>query len=129
MTTMDGAALFEAITNRKICENQLNPQLCFATRDRRFWSAFGISSETCHLIWTILDTNNNGPLNAMPMHLLWTLYWLKNYPTQEVASTACGVKRQSFKKWRDAMIEALTSLDVVSHMYVLFVWQCNDMYL
>jgi hypothetical protein len=107
----EGALAMESIANMKICCGMLRPHLCFATRDRRFREAFGISAESTYMLWTYLNVPNDGPEGGERMHLLWTLLFLKTYNTQNDLAGRCGVYKNTFKRWRDLFLERIASLD------------------
>jgi hypothetical protein len=121
----DGALSMEQTANIKICQGMLKCKLCFATRDRRFREAFGISSETAHMLWMYLNVPNEGPYGGQKVHLLWSLLFLKTYNTQNDLAGRCGVHRNTFKHWRDLFLTRIASLDdLVSDqsMYVLMIF-------
>ena len=50
---------------------------------RRFKLLFGIDETVCAHLWdTIIKKNENVPYQLV--HLLWTLFFLKHYPTEDV---------------------------------------------
>ena len=82
---------------------------------KRFKSAFGISVYLCTKTWNRmrhLDILSN---EACPKHLLWTLLWLNTYISTEMMCATCECSKNTFKRWRDEMVNSLTRLDVVSH--------------
>jgi hypothetical protein len=89
----------------------LEPHLCYATRDRRFREAFGISSESAFILWMHLNVPNEGPEGGQQVHLLWSLLFLKTYSTQNNLAGRCGVHKDTFKHWRDLFRERIASLD------------------
>jgi hypothetical protein len=107
----DGALVMEAAANVRICRRMLEPHLCFATRDRRFREAFGISSESAFILWTYLNVPNEGPSGGQSVHLLWTLLFLKTYNTQNDLAGRCGVHKDTFKTWRDRFLDRIAALD------------------
>jgi hypothetical protein len=95
----DGALEMEAVANIRICHNMLGDHLCFATKDRRFREAFGISSKSAFVLWTLLNVPNEGPEGEKQEHLLWVLLFLKTYNTQHDLAGRCGVCKDTFKLW------------------------------
>ena len=106
----NGALEMEAIANVRICQDMLGDHLCFATRDRRFREAFGISSKSAFILWTLLNVPNEGPEGGKRAHLLWVLLFLKTYNTQHDLSGRCGVCKDTFKLWRNLFLERIASL-------------------
>jgi hypothetical protein len=119
----DGALEMEALANVRICQDKLGEHLCFATRDRRFREAFGISSKSAFILWTLLNVPNEGPQGGRKVHLLWTLLFLKTYGTQHDLSGRCGVSKDTFILWRNLFLKRIASLaeeELVSDVLVLF---------
>lgn len=81
---------------------------------RRFFSAFGTSPTVCSIIWTFLEPTVNRW--ASPDHLLWSLFFLKVYPTEAIGSSTVGVHEKTFRKWVWFFVEAISYLetDIVS---------------
>jgi hypothetical protein len=119
-----GALAMEKAANIKICQGTLEPHLCFATRDRSFREAFGISSESAFVLCTYLNVRNDGPYGGQQVHLLWTLLFLKTYNTQQNLASTCGVNKDTFKAWSCLFLKRITSLDnlvsVVHHRHPLY---------
>ena len=112
----NGALWMESLANIKICHDMLGLHLCFDTRNRRFCEAFGISSASAFILWTYLNVANEGPANGLPVHLLWTLLFLKTYGLQNDLAGRCGVHRDTFRAWRDLFLYRLAMIDdLVSH--------------
>lgn len=55
-----------------------------ATGDRKYRSLFGVTPFVTDCIWNFLIPSLDG--SALPVHLLWTLYFLKFYDTEQVSS-------------------------------------------
>ena len=56
----------------------------FLTMDRRFWSLFGVAPPVCVELWYHIDASNTiDHKGYWPVHLLWTLYFMKGYDTEE----------------------------------------------
>ena len=61
-----------------------------STRNRRFWSYFGVSIDGSSDVWCyFFPYFDKGKL---PVHLLWILMFLKLYPTEEVGA---GIARSN----------------------------------
>jgi hypothetical protein len=79
--------------------------------ERRFKSFFGVSPVVCSICWEQLI--DKMPIGSKPIHLLWTLLFLKRYNSEEVNRTLTGVNEKTFRKWIWLMIELLAKLEVV----------------
>lgn len=106
-----GALNLEAVANRRMCQDMLGQHLCFATRDRRFREAFGISSESAFMLWIYLNVPNEGPEGGRQVHMLWTLMFLKTYGMQNDLAGRCGVHRDTFRAWRNLFLERMASIN------------------
>lgn len=87
-------------------------------RRRRFLSVFGISPYVVSLIWDMFENGSDfADTKIRPIHLLWTLYFLKVYDTETVCANACCCDEKTFRKWIWVCMEQLAELedDVVSH--------------
>ena len=104
--------------------------------DRRFVANFGCLPRTCADLWKrILGSGqiefmikvgskkrfyvNHPPYK--PKHLLWGLYHLKCYPTENQSIGMVGNNEKSYRKWVWVFIEAIASLknEVVSTIYFI----------
>lgn len=123
----NGALLMEAKANVKICQDQLSPYLCFATRNEVFRQSFGICSASAFLLWTLLDVVNEGPVGGTMEHLLWTLLFLKTYDRHLNLAGKCGVKKDCYRKWRGLFLQRLATMDsmVSSYLVLLFFFTCE----
>lgn len=78
---------------------------------RRFKSAFGASPKICSIVW--IKIKNDLPPDFHEIHLLWSLFFLKNYNTESVNRSvfSCDEKTFRWRVWR--VIESLALLKVV----------------
>lgn len=81
--------------------------------ERDFHAHFGVSQETVNILWMhICSSPSEFPFTFD--HLLWALYFLKVYPTADVASSFWSVSQKTFHKWTWKMILFLVkTLDTV----------------
>jgi hypothetical protein len=93
-----------------------------ATKVRRFRVLFGVSSPICCRLWHLVKSSL--PNGASPRHLLWTLYFLRQYSDQEVNSAFAKCDEKTFRKWCWIVIKALADLDLVS-VCCCFTWCCS----
>jgi len=81
-------------------------------------TVFGLSDVTIQLIWTLLAASFTDAKLKFK-HLLWTLYFLRKYPTEDEGALFCHTTR---KTWRKRVWEVLnllcTKLKTVSMNYV-----------
>lgn len=97
---------------------------------RRFKRAFGYSPRQVSVLWRHLvergcldDLNAKGSArNVKPIHLLWTLMFLRGYAIEESHSARAGVSEKTFRKWTWIYIEAIASLDSVFVSTISYCW-------
>jgi hypothetical protein len=107
------------------------------TKERRFLMTFGITATLCAKLWTLCLPNlleeqqqrqrKRIPLEeekekkkggfdasaAQPVHLLWTLYFLKHYHVEHDNAVFANCDVKTYRKWCWIMIEALSTLNLV----------------
>jgi hypothetical protein len=52
---------------------------------------------------------------VLPKHLLWTLYHLKLYNSEDASSATFQTNRVTYRKWVKIVPEIINGLDLVSH--------------
>ena len=87
-------------------------------QNRQFISFFGVSSNVCEKLWTLLLPK--APEELLPIHLLYGLLMLKTYATESVCCSIAGVSEKTFRKWAWITIEALSNLKVVSIFLIIY---------
>lgn len=85
---------------------------------RRFRSLFGISASACALLWSKLLSSATVS-EAQPKHLLWALYFLRNYNTEHQNAGFCGVDEKTLRRWVWYIVKDISRLQIVSYS-VLF---------
>lgn len=89
------------------------PHFSAMQQDRRYRAMFGVPIGIVHLVWTKLLSDS--PVNGgRPVHLLWTLMFLKVYASENVFRTIHGADEQTFRNWTWKFIAAIASIHVVS---------------
>lgn len=83
------------------------------TKDRYFREHFGEDPTVVDSVWSRLVQDEYLPPNAKPKHLLWMFYWWKTYNTVGVCAAFCKTHHTTFTYWKEAMKDAVASLDVV----------------
>lgn len=78
---------------------------------RRFKSFFGASPKMCAIIWQLIK--NNLPISFREVHLLWALFFLKNYNTESVNHSVAGCDEKTFREKVWLMIDRLAFMKVV----------------
>lgn len=86
-----------------------------------FREVFGTHPTICARIWEMVD------LTAMPgytffCHLLWALFFLRNYLQEAQHASFVGVDRKTFRKWVHPWVTAISSL-----RQPLFRWEDRPM--
>ena len=68
---------------------------------------FGVSADTCSVIWNLCDF----PPGTEPKHLLWALLFLKVYGKESTMVTIVGgPTRKTFRKWVWLVIGGIASM-------------------
>ena len=103
-------------------------------RDRRIRAWTGCSLRVIAKVWYLLERGGDLPELATKERLLWALYLMKSYPTEEVAAAACGaVDEGTFREWAWFFIEEISYLtdEVVSRLLktraMCFSWSCRPL--
>lgn len=86
--------------------------------EEKFQSMFGVTPTVCSIAWNmIISMLNEDPADSeydklSPMHMLWTLYYLRCYPKERQISSVVGrVCRNNFRKWVCFLIPSIAGLD------------------
>ena len=75
-------------------------------------SKFGAMPVVCCLLWNRIDPYVTMPDGVHKKHLLWALYFLKVYDTEEnSAQSIGGVDKQTFRVWSFRFVEAMSYLE------------------
>ena len=72
-----------------------------SVNQRQIRAIYGISFETMIILWQFLKKTDVF-FKIKPIYLLWTLYFLKNYPTCDIAANHFKVDAKTFQLyvWR-----------------------------
>jgi hypothetical protein len=106
-TAQDFEIISRHISNRM-------PSCSVLINARRFKALFGVSASRCAHIWRRLQIDEVLPSKATPKHLLWALYFLKVYDSENNMAGRCGCDEKTLRKWIWKMIDALCRMDIVS---------------
>ena len=94
------------------------------TIHKAFRSHFGCSVSLCSLSWSRMIQLNVLEENIEPKHLLWTLLWLRHYLKLDIICTMCQCSTSTFIKWRDAVTNGLSEMDMVRKNSMQQASQC-----
>lgn len=94
-----------------------------------FATFFGVDPFLCHSIWTmIFPTIVSLRMNDVykKKHLLWGLYFLRVYGTEQLMAATCRTTPKTFRKWARFSVTQIAALKfrVVSYCLIrlIFVW-------
>ena len=90
-------------------------------RPAAFRSSFGCGPELCVQVWRSLTLTHRLRTDIQDVHMLWTMNYLKHYPTYAEGAKAVGVCVQMYKSKVDYLIEQI-SLLVDCHVSICLVW-------
>lgn len=93
-----------------------SPYFTVARDESTFKSYFGVSSVVAALMWNSIKP----PHKSKPKHLLWALYFLRQYPEEHKCAHAMGCTKNTLKKWIWPIIDAIALLKekyVSGHLY------------
>jgi hypothetical protein len=103
------------LTGRQFKQEAMKTLQCRRLSGRQYRSHFGCSERLTALAWNRMVSDGCLPTKAQPKHLLWTLFWMKSYETEEICCSTCNVGcENTFRKWRGLMLQALKFMDLVS---------------
>lgn len=85
---------------------------------KKFKSFFGVSPFICARVWASIQPHLGSGFKEV--HLLWGLFFLRNYPTESIACglAMCDAKTYRKRIWR--VVEELAQMDVVSLPFFTF---------
>lgn len=78
---------------------------------RRFKSFFGMSPNICSMIWSLLKEKM--PSESKPKHILWCLFFLKQYTVEHVRRTVFDTDEKTVRNWSWIFVELLADLNTV----------------
>lgn len=86
------------------CFKEIILQIMTTCNIRKLKAHFGVSIDTLLTIWAYIKHNDIG---CRPTHLLWTLHFLKIYPTELVGASLWRIDKETWSKWIKCTIELL----------------------
>jgi len=83
-----------------------------AESEMEFRAHFGLSTSSVFLLWNqLVDApRSRVPANTKLKHLLWTLLYLKVYPTEFVLCRMVKTNRKTLRTWIGKMLDAIFGL-------------------
>ena len=89
--------------------------------DKHFRALFGCSVIVALTLWTMMLDHDLLPVNATITHLLWTLMYLKVYPTESAMQRMTKVDPKTSRKYVSIMLSHISLLEpyVVSLLFDL----------
>lgn len=91
---------------------------------RRFKSFFGVTPLLCSIIWEKIESS--APSESKPKHLLWTLYFLKQYDVEHTRRPLLNADEKTIRKWTWIFVKLLSDLDVViiliNYFHIFFMF-------
>lgn len=99
------------------------PGLSVMVETRCFRALFGATPFVCALVWDILAALRSR--RSSPVHLLWSLLFLKVYGSEDVNSFFPGADEKTFRKLSWLFVKFIADIEVVRiscllHYLVLF---------
>ena len=84
----------------------------------QFRETFGVSASVCAILWGLLTFHHLAdlPPGSQPIHLLWTLLFLKQYPTGRIMEALTHATRPTIRRlvWGIISVMADMADDLVS---------------
>lgn len=97
---------------RVVMGNDPYKELAPKEDERIFRALFGCGATVALALWKMLCDNDLVPASGKIIHLLWTLLFMKQYPTEKTFSTMCGgVHGNTLRKYVHPMINAICLLE------------------
>ena len=114
---------------KKLAVDIIKAPISSKTHYRRFRRTFGLSPRQVSILWAQLVSRGCidflvGPRNRKPIHLLWTLLFLKGYGIEENNAPKVGASEKTFRKWTWIYAEAIASLDKIFVSVVTMLRSC-----
>ena len=82
-----------------------------STEDRHFRALFGCCVDVVLKLWLLLVDSDLVPSGANIKHLLWTLLFLKVYPTDSTMSRMTQSDPKTFRKWINLFLDSICFLE------------------
>jgi hypothetical protein len=97
----------KCFTNKDLSDILEKPsRLC----NRHFKSILLYNVNEVTKLWNELSRRGDVPFDR-PEHLLWTLYYLKVYPTWDQMAITTGITEKTLRKWVGIVVDYLAEID------------------
>jgi hypothetical protein len=83
------------------------------SEDRHFRALFGCCAKVAVRLWVMLIDNDLLPPKATMKHLLWTLMFLKVYPTDPTMRQMTKADPKTFRKWILLILDSISFLEPI----------------
>ena len=83
-----------------------------------FSSMYGMTVEQFIILWSIIYQQMNIDPYFDIHHLLWTLYFIKQYSSRDVMSILFRVSNNTLTKWIWYTLQIIADLEIVSFIYI-----------
>lgn len=87
--------------------NSFNSNL---TGYRRYRTFYGITPKVFAFLWKLMSEK---PPSSEPKHLLWCMFYLKNYNKEHGNAAIANVDEKTFRLWTWRIVDLLANLRVV----------------
>ena len=101
----------------KVTGNKRLKTYTVETKDRLFSSYFGVTFDQLLLLANMIHELKNKDKSWQTKHLLWTLIYLKQYPTIDEFTVRLGKSKNTIKKWLYITLDIIGDLPLVSNFY------------
>ena len=103
------------VTAGRDIQNRSNRPIAADRTEDSFREFFGICARLALMTWYRLAHHHLLPDGSRIKHLLWALFFLKQYPTEGVATATVGGSRgkidpKTFRKWVKSFVFAIAEL-------------------
>lgn len=97
-------------------QNRSCRTLADKSEDKLFREFFGCSALVALYTWSLLEQYDFITPDGQIQHLLWTLFFMKQYPTEGLACAALGgskgkIDPKTYRKWVHPFMSALSDLE------------------
>ena len=94
------------------------------TRHEMFSSTFGVSPVVASILWNKMHSMELLPFRSIPLHLLWSLFFMKVYNSNKVMAGLVSASVPTFTKWVWEFIFAIAKMKivVVSKKIMTILW-------
>ena len=96
-----------------------------STEDRHFRALFGCCVNVVLRLWLLLIEYDLVPSGANIKHLLWTLMFLKVYPTDPTMSRMTQADPKTLRKWINLFLDSICFLEPKVASVTWYVWHAE----